>query len=477
MSINLRYPRSFAKLLTLAFVLVALPLLIGLVSNAFTIRRLAVHSQQAVYSAVHVTQVSRSLQEEVSSLERLARQYLILKDPALGETYQRVHQGFIETGKRLEAQPLTEIQTSELGRLLSEEQKLFTSVSAGRQVDVVAGFDVLAGLSRSLLDHSSEGIEQELGSLLTLAGEAETVVYSQLLALVAVAVFLVLGFGYLLARPIAELGQGIRGLGDGNFERKIVVSGPEDLEQLGRQLEWLRSRLLQLEEQKSRFLRHVSHELKTPLTALLEGANLLAEQVVGPLTGQQEEIVRILQENAGQLRHLIEDLLHYSAAEFQQASLKLQIIAPRELVAYAAEKQRLAMSAKSLALQVEVAEFELLADAERLRVLLDNLLSNAVKFSPPGGSIALTWKLEAGLAVLEIADEGPGVAVEDRERIFDPFYQGGTRGTASVEGSGLGLSIAREHALAHGGTIELVAGQRCRFRVALPVDRAAVARS
>ena len=474
MSIHLRYPRSFAKLLTIALVLVALPLLIGLVSNAFTIRRLAAQSQQTVYLAVHITQVSRSLQEGVSSLERLARQYLVLKDPALGESYRRVHQGFIETGLGLKAQPLTEVQLGELGRLLSEEQKLYTSVFAGRQGEVVAGFDELAGLSRSLLDHSSEGIEQELGSLRTLAGDAEKVVYGQLLALIPVAVFLVLGFSYLLARPIAELGRGIRGLGEGRFERKIAVSGPEDLEQLGQQLEWLRSRLMLLEEQKSRFLRHVSHELKTPLTALREGSDLLAEHVAGPLTAQQEEIVHILQDNAQQLGRLIEDLLRYSAAEFQQSSLKLQMIDPRELVAYAIEKHRLAISAKNLALQVDVAAFALVADGERLRVLLDNLLSNAIKFSPPGGSLALTWKAEGGLAALELADEGPGVAAEDRERIFDPFYQGAARGTSSVEGSGLGLSIAREHALAHGGKIELVPGQNCRFRVILPLGHSAV---
>lgn len=475
MSLTLRYPRSFVKLLSMGFALVALPLLIGLIGNAITIRRLAAQSQQTVYQAVQVTQASRSLREKVSSLERVARQYLVLKDPALRQAYDQLHEGFVETGQRLMALPLSEVQRQELDQLLSEERSVFAAVGAGSQREVAAGFDDLAKLAGSLLNHGSEGIEREVGSLRTLAGDAESVVYGQLLALLPVALVLVLGFSYLLARPIAELDQGIRGLGEGRFDRKIAVSGPEDLEQLGRQLDWLRLRLMQLEEQKSRFLRHVSHELKTPLTALREGSDLLAEQVAGPLSAQQEEIVHILQDNSIQLRRLIEDLLSYSAAEFQQSSLKLQTLDPRDLAAHATEKHRLAISAKNLALQVEVADFVLVADGERLRVLLDNLLSNAVKFSPSGGTIALTWKAEDGSAVLEVADEGPGVAPEDRERIFDPFYQGGARGASAVKGSGLGLSIAREHVLAHGGRIELAPGPASRFRVVLPLGLPAFA--
>lgn len=474
MSLKLYYPRSFAKLLSVGFALVALPLLVGLVGNAVSIRRLAIQSQQTIYQAVQVTQASRALQEKVSSLERAARQYLVLKDPALREAYGRLHGGFAETGQRMAKLSLTDVQRQELERLLSAEQAIFAAVSAGRQGEAATGFDQLVELAGSLFGHSSESIEREVESLRAIAGDAERVVYGQLLALLPVAVFLVLGFSYLLARPIKELDQGIRALGEGRFERRIAVSGPEDLEQLGRQLDWLRLRLMQLEAQKSRFLRHVSHELKTPLTALREGSDLLAEHATGPLTAQQEEIVGILRDNSRHLRRLIEDLLSYSAAEFQQFSLKLQTLDPRDLAERVAEHHRLALVARGLALQVEVANFALVADGERLRVVIDNLLSNAIKFSPQGGTIALTWKTENGHAVLEVADEGRGVAAEERERVFDPFYQGGARGVSAVKGSGLGLSIAREHVLAHGGRIEVVAGPGSRFRVLLPLGHTVV---
>lgn len=472
MQLKLRYPRSFVKLLSIGFALVALPLLIGLIGNAVSIRKLAVQSQQTVYQAVQVTQASRALQEKVSSLERAARQYLVLKDPALAQAYRQLHEGFLETGQRLAALPLADLQRSELERLLDAEQAIFAAVDGGRPDQAAAGFDTLAELASALLRHSSESIEREVESLRALAGDAERVVYGQLLALLPVAVFLVLGFSHLLSRPIAELDQGIRGLGEGRFERKIAISGPEDLEQLGRQLDWLRLRLIQLEEQKSRFLRHASHELKTPLTALREGSDLLAEQAAGPLTAQQEEIVGILRDNSLHLRRLIEDLLSYNAAEFQQASLKLHTVDPRDLAAHAADKHRLALAAKDLTLRAEVGDFALVADGERLRVVLDNLLSNAIKFSPPGATIELIWQIEEDHAVLEVADEGPGVTPEDRERIFDPFYQGVARGASAVKGSGLGLSIAREHVLAHGGRIELVPGSGARFRVVLPLGPA-----
>jgi len=107
-------------------------------------------------------------------------------------------------------------------------------------------------------------------------------------------------------------------------------------------------------------------------------------------------------------------------------------------------------------------------DPERLRVVLDNLLSNAVKYSPDDGEIVVSARKEEGWAVLEVRDEGPGVAPAERERIFEPFYRGSADAAGTVSGSGLGLSIARDHVLALGGDIAVGEGQGC-FTVTLPM--------
>ena len=115
----------------------------------------------------------------------------------------------------------------------------------------------------------------------------------------------------LIARPIRQLDQAIRQMGTADFTHAIEVNGPQDLRYLGQRLEWLRARLHELEEQQNRFLRHVSHELKTPLTAVREGAELLRDGVGGKLSPEQREIVRIVRENTLSLQKLIEDLLTY----------------------------------------------------------------------------------------------------------------------------------------------------------------------
>ena len=128
-------------------------------------------------------------------------------------------------------------------------------------------------------------------------------------------IFLVVGFTILIARPIRQIDAAIRRLGQADFSVPVQVGGPEDLQQLGERLDWMRQRLADLEQQKNRFLRQMSHELKTPLTALREGAELLSEEVVGKLTPEQREIAEILRHNSIELQKLIEDLLSYGASQ------------------------------------------------------------------------------------------------------------------------------------------------------------------
>src|SRR4029079_19500091 len=160
------------------------------------------------------------------------------------------------------------------------------------------------------------------------------------LALFPVVIFLVIGFTILIARPIRQIDEAIRRLGQADFAVPVRVGGPEDLQHLGQQLDWMRQRLADLEQQKNRFLRHMSHELKTPLTALREGAELLSEEVVGKLTPEQREIAEILRNNSIELQKLIEDLLSSGQSQSRKVTVDLEPVDIRQVIERASADQR-----------------------------------------------------------------------------------------------------------------------------------------
>jgi two-component system sensor histidine kinase GlrK len=245
------------------------------------------------------------------------------------------------------------------------------------------------------------------------------------------------------------------------------------LEYLGERLEWLRQRLVELEAQKTKFLHHLSHELKTPLTALREGSELLADGSSGALNRQQSEIAEILRHNSVQLQRLIEGLLSYQQALASTNHLELRTVDLADVARNVAEAHKLAAAARNLALRLDIAPAVLRADADKLRVVLDNLISNAIKYSPQAGTVCLAVRTEADAVVIEVDDAGPGITAQDSARVFDWFFQGKLGHQGRIKGSGLGLAIAREFVHAHRGRIEVIADGRpgAHFRVTLPVAR------
>jgi two-component system sensor histidine kinase GlrK len=237
----------------------------------------------------------------------------------------------------------------------------------------------------------------------------------------------------------------------------------------------MRARLLEYEQQKNRFLQQISHELKTPLTALREGAQLLSDDVVGELNEEQREIAAILRHNSIELQRRIEDLLSYGWIQFHKLALEMAELNPREVLDSVVSSQKLALNAKGIVLNTRAANAAVRADREALRVILDNLLSNAIKYSPQGGSVSMDIHISDDSLAIDVVDAGPGICAEDIAHIFDPYYSGRVPGTGPIKGSGLGLSIVKEYASAHGGSIAVIAQPEARgahFHVELALNGA-----
>jgi two-component system sensor histidine kinase GlrK len=291
----------------------------------------------------------------------------------------------------------------------------------------------------------------------------------QAFAALALAVVLALGFGVWLARPMKRLEGAIVRLGENRLDEAIDIPGPADIRLLGRRLDWLRLRLGELDADKARFLRHVSHELKTPLAALREGVALLEEGVTGALSEPQREVARILRQNTVVLQSQIEDLLRFNAAAFEARRLVRRKTELGEVIGRLVSEQRLQLQARRLHVDVGGGPLWAEVDPEKLGIALGNLLSNAIRYSSPGGTIELRLSRTDGGARIDIADAGPGVAPADRARVFEPFYRGERQPGDAVRGSGIGLSIVHEYIAAHGGRIELLPVEPgAHFRIDLP---------
>jgi two-component system sensor histidine kinase GlrK len=326
--------------------------------------------------------------------------------------------------------------------------------------------------AQAMLSATNRLTEREIEHLQQTAAEGSKTWGYLALAAGLIAMLLAITFAVLIARPIRQLDQAIRQMGSADFTHAIEVNGPQDMRYLGQRLEWLRSRLHELEEQQNRFLRHVSHELKTPLTAVREGAELLRDRVGGELSPEQREIVRIVRENTLSLQKLIEDLLNYH----QTRSIEPQTLGPVALVDVVrrvVREHKLAAFARLITVEAKLVPSMIVGDGEKIRAIVDNLLSNAIKYSPRSGTIAIELRPEGAQAVLDVVDNGPGISAADRPHIFESFYQGKTAPGGRIKGSGLGLAIAREYTLAHGGHIELIDrpdGRRgAHFRLSLPL--------
>lgn len=468
------FPRSFLKLLVAGFLLVALPLASALTYSAWTMESLAEQARDAVFNAAQAARASRSLVNRISSIERVAQQYLVLADPELVADYARIRKSFKLVAGELFRLQLDAEQLVALNRTIDQEQQLFELLTATPRAGLNAAqvgkrSGELAETAYEVLAISYVIADREVEQLRMASEGVRERMLLVLFATISLALVTALVLTRLIARPIRQLDAAIRQLGSADFSRPIRVSGPDDLQDLGERLDWLRRRLTELEAQRNRFLRHVSHELKTPLTALREGTELLHDGVGGTLAPQQKMVVSILRENSVKLQRMIEELLDYQHALHAAATLERQPVALEVLLREVADAHQLEAQAKQQTVALDVSPASIDADGEKLRTVFDNLVGNALKFTPEGGKISLVLKDEQESVRVEVIDNGPGVPPDERRSIFDTFFRGRAKSGGRVEGSGLGLAIAREFVQAHGGTIGVASdGGGSRFSVVLP---------
>ncbi|APR82921.1 Osmosensitive K+ channel histidine kinase KdpD [Minicystis rosea] len=258
-------------------------------------------------------------------------------------------------------------------------------------------------------------------------------------------------------------------------------------------LEEAYERLKELDRLKSNFLATVSHELRTPLTSIMGYGEMLAEGVAGALNDEQREFVETIRNKSEQLLGLIMSLLDMSKLEHGTMPVRMARLSIGAVLEEAVSTLMPTATKKGVAISLDVPDVPaVLGDADRLRQVFINLTDNAVKFTPPQGHVVLSARLtvdrahnEPGLVLvaplrpmveIRVSDTGVGIAEEEREKVFDPFYQIDQSSTREYGGAGLGLAIVKRLVDAHQGSIWVEANtpHGAVFVVSLPASRPSV---
>lgn len=469
---------SFRQLLLGVFLLIAVLLSAASLHALWTLDRLAAHSRDSGHHALALTENTQQLAERSVAMTRSARQYLVLDDPAFRKRYADAwRDARVSLDAVAAALPYAPTALFDRWRQAGEQAWDILQMptvrhrNGARQQALEKALDPLPAVNEQLAEEVKQEVERRNAELLSELDQRRAVLKAQVIGSILLAALLASGFGLWLSRPLEQIETAIDTLGENRYDQAIVVRGPSDLQRVGQQLNWLRQRLADLEADKARFLRHISHELKTPLAALREGVALLEDGVAGALSPNQREIAGILNQNTAALQSQIEALLRYNTATFDAQHLQRQPTDMANLVAQAIDSQRLQSQAARLTVVTEGKARPIAIDADKLAIAVGNLLSNAVRFSPPDGLISFRIGELDGTLLLDCTDQGPGVAPDDAAHIFEPFYQGQRQPPGARRGNGIGLSIVQEYVAAHGGVLKLLPSPRgAHFRIELPYE-------
>ena len=427
--------------------------------------------------ALALSAAARQIGERAVDLERSARQYLVLGDPALVERFDSTLDEALEALDVLASAAPAFATTSAAWRAHAQhiQTRLTAAGAAATEATDLAPYDAntdfarLSELSATLTSQVQQELARQNQSVMDALDHERRTVAAQILGALLLAGILAALSGWWLLRPLGRIEHAISELGENRLAQPIHITGPADLRQLGERLDWLRLRLAELEANRNRVLRHVSHELKTPLASLREGVALLADGVLGRLNAEQREVAGILEHSARALQERIEQLLHYNASQFDARTLSLQPSALLPLLREVGAEYQLLTQARDLRLELTGDAPIVPADVGKLRIAFSNLFANAIAFSPTGGRIHIEVGMADEKVVIDCRDEGPGIEPAELERIFEPFFQGSRSSPGSTKGSGIGLAIVREFICAHRGNVRALPSEHgAHFRVELP---------
>ena len=444
---------SLRQLTLISFVVVLVPLVLLVGYSQIKLSEIGqIAKNEAEYSVNTVRRVSKMEGLSVD-IERLVRQYHIVKKVALKPLIGKSTQRFIDN----------QIPVCEQ---LLEKRNCTSLIERIDWINQYSGID-----DQLLLDAQLAEFKQNLSDLgaqvdlsldkriqdqqLYVNSVQQTQFWLTACLLGASFLLIVLGSKAIL-KPVTRLERIITAMyRQEDTLTAITNSGPKELIVLEQKLHRLAGRLIQLENLRHALLRHASHELKTPLASIKEGCSLLTEQVVGPLNTDQKEVLTLLNSSTDRLNLLIVQLLDYNLL-LQQAKPVFSRFNTDIFIKEFLTENSLAIKQHDNQIDMKIELSTIFADQKLFRRVLDNLVSNAIAHGTKGSPIIISLYQQDNMQVLDFANSGQKIAVEQRHVLFQPFSRGEGVRNDRVTGSGLGLSIVADCARMMFGKAEMV---------------------
>jgi signal transduction histidine kinase len=481
-----------------ARVAISLSLITGTLVAALAYQLSQVEKLQAINREVSLikleaARISVRLLQGLDGVGEFAAKWALLGDPDYLPQWQDWEEAVDEDLRLLGEVGLSEPEEG-LRLQMQDRWAEYGTAAAGLASDPVALLpgveDILSSLREDtleLISANEAAVADRAAASAAAAEHARRIAWIAASAAVLLAGLLSILLITSISRPLRRLTRGTRELARGRFEHRLRVTGPAELQSLGRDFNRMAAHLGELERLKRDFLSHVSHELKTPLAAIQETIEIFLDEVPGPLTPKQARLMGLSRRSSQRLASMISNLLEISRLEAEADAyhpawhdLAGVVGGVLEEAEPLAQEQNL-----RLAHRCEASDTRLVCDGGRLTEVIGNLVGNAIKFSPEDGEVLVTISEGEGDAgvpggpdgrsgtaslLVSVEDEGPGVPDSEKERIFEKFRQVPGPRRAGAYGVGLGLAIVKRIVEAHGGvvTVEDRPGGGSVFRVELP---------
>ena len=486
-TVSMKKPTTIYQLMLIGFMLVAFPLIVGLVVLFSQIDRLSHDTQSTVSQSAQTVEQSRLVVSGFLGMKRSAEQFLILRDQKLLSRFEQQFMALKQTVDALKSVPVNSELENQLDAIikistdLSQDLQRINNISplnSEQQGQPVIGkpteLSALSTLVEAIPEMAGRFVLESGEKMQTRIKDTKQFLLFQLLALIPVAIFLAIVSSIIINRPLKKLSNAIRQLGDGEFHADIEISGPESIRDLGEKLQWLSERLSHLDQQKLEFLQNVSDELKSPLTAIKQGAELLQNQTIGNLNIEQLKTLQILDQNQRLLQNQIESLLDFNLALTLNEPLPKVPINLKLVIDKVVDLLGLPLRRQQIKVETNIAPARVIGNQVQLESMMENILMHAIKFSPAGGTIKIATNVGNGQVEIIFGDSGQRFREEEVSEVFKPFIQGHQSSVNHVKGAGLGLSIAKRYAELHGGQIRIddsISGAIVRLSLPLNSDK------